>query len=764
MSADIIPLKNKAASHIALAEQYLAARGVGLKQAEVSGIVAVPNAKDILPGFKKRPALLIEYQQLPTGEDPVFDQDGEQFGFARVRYLGEEPKSFVKPKKAERFAQPAGSDVFAFFPQCAGLSWKEVLDDKERPVIIVEGEIKALAGCLQGFAVVAIGGVNNIHRRSGAFLPELAAVANARPMILCFDSDLADNPAVLRAERVLADELRRHGATSVCGVRLPTSKAGDKQGLDDFLLASGADEFERLVGEAQEIDSSLLAICVSPHRLNENLETLDLAIACSGEHAYQRGGELIYVDKADRADTEGAVSRAEGAPMIRQLSALSCQQLAMRVARFEKWDGRKKAHIPAECPASLAAHYLQKLKGWNLPELKGIVEAPTLRPDGSVLQEPGFDEATGVLYIPSAEFPRINTRPDKRQALAALETLLRVVRGLEFANDESKAVWAAAVITSLVRKAIPTAPMFGISATQPGTGKTLAANLVGIVATGHKPTTISQGGSLEEDRKRLFAALLAGDPVVSIDNCDLPVEGAALCTVLTSQAWSERLLGQSKNVTVAANLTFLATGNKLVFGGDMCRRAVLCTLTSSHDRPAERRFGWSAEDEALADRPALVEAALTIVLAYMAAGEPAVKASPFGSFEGWQRFVQKPLLWLGAPDPCGTLKDVEANDPDRQEFDQLLHLWTSVFGDRVVKVRDFLDLGGGGLKVAKGEKEQRTALFELARNISGSPANGDFNTKAFGKYLLANEGKPVNGRRLVRGQDAKLKVATWRVV
>ena len=50
---------------------------------------------------------------------------------------------------------------------------------------------------------------------------------------------------------------------------------------------------------------------------------------------------------------------------------------------------------------------------------------------------------------------------------------------------------------------------------------------------------MSQGGSEEEGEKRLFAALWAGDPLISIDNIERPLEGSALCSILTQESWME---------------------------------------------------------------------------------------------------------------------------------------------------------------------------------------------------------------------------------
>ena len=44
---------------------------------------------------------------------------------------------------------------------------------------------------------------------------------------------------------------------------------------------------------------------------------------------------------------------------------------------------------------------------WSFPHIETVSETPTLRPDGTIIQEPGYDAATATLYLPNAEFPPV---------------------------------------------------------------------------------------------------------------------------------------------------------------------------------------------------------------------------------------------------------------------------------------------------------------------------------------------------------------------
>lgn len=124
-----------------------------------------------------------------------------------------------------------------------------VLEDSSTPLYVTEGEFKSLKACQEGLACVALPGVwswkTKLHGRSLA-IADLDRVTWAkRTVVIVFDSDLAEKPAVAWAEHQLCQELRRRSAT-VYVLRLPDGARGEKIGLDDYLLAHGVDSFKRL--------------------------------------------------------------------------------------------------------------------------------------------------------------------------------------------------------------------------------------------------------------------------------------------------------------------------------------------------------------------------------------------------------------------------------------------------------------------------------------------------------------------------------------
>src|SRR4029077_13510853 len=126
-----------------------------------------------------------------------------------------------------------------------------------------------------------------------------------------------------------------------------------------------------------------------------------------------------------------------------------------------------------------------------------------------------------------------------------------------------------------------------------------------------------------------------------IDNIERPLSGDSLCSILTQESWQSRLLGENRQVRVATNVLFMATGNNLTFKGDMTTRAIVCRLDAGVEKPEQRRFDIDLRKEVPRHRAKLVVAALTVLRAFIAAGRPGLdKLTPFGRFEDWSNLVR----------------------------------------------------------------------------------------------------------------------------
>src|SRR5204863_334210 len=81
-----------------------------------------------------------------------------------------------------------------------------------------------------------------------------------------------------------------------------------------------------------------------------------------------------------------------------------------------------------DCPKEVAETYLEREGQWQLPALTRVISAPTLRADGSVLDEPGYDARTGLLFDPQgAAFPKLAASPTREDAVAAVGVLKELI-------------------------------------------------------------------------------------------------------------------------------------------------------------------------------------------------------------------------------------------------------------------------------------------------------------------------------------------------
>ena len=171
----------------------------------------------------------------------------DKAGDVVLRRLKPDFPPMVKGKPA-KYLSPSGAAVRVYLPPGA----YERIEAGSVEIIITEGEKKALAGTQAGFCVLGLSGVDCWHpKKSTALLPDLELIEwRGRTAYIAFDSDAADNARVRENESLLAAALVKRGA-AVKVVRLPAGKNGEKVGLDDLLLATGAAELRKLMDRAE---------------------------------------------------------------------------------------------------------------------------------------------------------------------------------------------------------------------------------------------------------------------------------------------------------------------------------------------------------------------------------------------------------------------------------------------------------------------------------------------------------------------------------
>lgn len=147
-------------------------------------------------------------------------------------------------------------------------------------------------------------------------------------------------------------------------------------------------------------------------------------------------------------------------------------------------DGPRNALFPEDA-ARIAINAV-----WALDEvrpLRAVVNAPIIRRDGSVLDQPGYDERTGLAYLPTPGLvvPTVPEEPSSDDVADAVRLLDELVAGFDFATDDDRANLYGAMVTPLLRELVP--PPYKalfVSAANPGSGKTLLASVLRIIHGG----------------------------------------------------------------------------------------------------------------------------------------------------------------------------------------------------------------------------------------------------------------------------------------
>jgi hypothetical protein len=502
----------------------------------------------------------------------------------------------------------------------------------------------------------------------------------------------------------------------------------------------------------------------APGQLPKIVDEAEAALLAGRPGIYQRGTFIVRPGRVMVAVSKG---REAPAQRILEVGDHAMAEAMTEAADWKRFDARSKRWMPIDAPEKVAATYRERLGRWALPVLAGIIDAPTLRPDGTVLAQPGYDRATGLLLdTRGVAFPAIPERPTRSDAVRALAALDDLIATFPFVGRASRAVALSAILTACVRRSLPTAPMHAFTAPVAGTGKSMLVDVACAVATGREAGVIAQGKAEEELEKRLSALLLAGEQVIAIDNCEAPLGGEFLCAMLTQRVVRPRILGRSETPELPSNAFVTATGNNLALAGDLTRRALLCRLDAEHERPELRVFEIDPVAAVKADRGRYVAAALTVLRAYHVAGRPD-RPDPLGSFEGWSDWVRGALLWAGQADPVGTMEEARGRDPKLGALAAVVEQWRAIIGDRPVSASEIIERAtrqrtavlAGRVGCPAREYSQpdfRQALLAVAGK------GGAVDPQRFGLWLAANKDRVVQGHRIVR-QGFSGGAMKWRL-
>jgi hypothetical protein len=475
--------------------------------------------------------------------------------------------------------------------------------------------------------------------------------------------------------------------------------------------------------------------------------------ALSGdEETYQRGGSLVHIACVTKDDPSRKWKLPVGSPHVVDMGRAT---LHCRLSACARWvrKGKSAEDFSDVRPDRDTVGAVLEAGQWEgVRMLVGITDTPMLRPDGSVLQEPGYDAATGHVYMPCDAFPRVPDDPTPEDAREALAMLLEPISDFPFGSDAQRHVLVAELCTVLARAAINGAvPLFAHDASTRGSGKTLAADVVSLLALG-ECGRCTYSDDPEEFRKVLDGYAHAAARLVVIDNVVGPIDSATLNAYVTSNGKIEiRILGRTGQHSIPWTGVIVLTGNNLDPRGDLIRRILVARLEPDCERPESRtdfRHG-NLRTYVTNSRPRLVCAALTMLRAYCLAGRPDVGIGTWGSFEAWAELIPAAIRWAGGPNVLDARPESDASmDPETGALSMLLAMLPRLSGGVPMKTRDVVatlypESGRGG--APDGYDDLREAIETLTRTRSGTTPNGRALGDAFRRY----RGRWIDGRSLV---------------
>jgi hypothetical protein len=585
---------------------------------------------------------------------------------------------------------------------------------------------------------------------------------NGKTVYAIGDADLPGQKGVKR----FVEQVRAY-ASSVYILSLPF-EISEKHGKDVRDFFNEEHQFQELLDQVSQLSpvtmedvsnaDGRVEIEITPNEKELN----DQAIKAMAKHPglFQRDGSLVHIVYEEIESDEKYYSGIS--PKISVVSEATLRELLTEVIYFYTQTELDTAVIQQQKSPTLHCVRAILNRGFwpGIRVLRNLVEFPVLRPDGTILDQPGYDEKTRLFYLPNCEYPSVPENPTKEEIDQARELILDIVCDFPFSKDEHKSAWVASLLTPLARWAFDdTAPLFLIDANVRGSGKSLLSDLVGIIVLGRPMSRMSNPRDDEEARKKITSLVMNGDDLVLIDNIVGSLGCSSLDQALTGKTWKDRKLGTNEIVDLPLSMTWYATGNNVVLKADTSRRVVHIRMNSPLEKPEEREgFKYpNIKKHVRKNREALAVAALTLLRGYFAAGQPDMKLTPWGSFDNWSDIVRSTVAWCGLPDPGNTREELtRQSDREAEALRGLIEGWEEIDPDRdgmtTNEIIRKLDSDPNKYELF------RSSLYELCPPTSGK----SLNVRSVGNKLRHLIERNIGGKALAKRDRHKTSV--WFVV
>jgi Bifunctional DNA primase/polymerase, N-terminal len=507
-------------------------------------------------------------------------------------------------------------------------------------------------------------------------------------------------------------------------------------------LAGKLKEFLRLrgAGSASSPGEALPTIVVNDRPLRDvGDEALQALVARNDPPTlFARTGRTIRLG-ADEHD----------APIIEEASESVMRHHLTRSANFVREIHRKSGteHTDVSPPRDVVQDVMS-VPHLPFPPLIGVPRTPFFRADGSLVSEPGYDASSRLYYVPVHRgfAVAVPSQPSADDLASAIALLDEAVGDFPYSDEASAANTIALMLTPILRNVMSgPVPLALLDKPVAGTGGSLLAEVVSILATGAPAGMMGSPRNDEEVRKQITSALMRGNLVITIDNVSGRLEAPSLSRALTSEFWEDRILGRSEIVRLPQRACWICSGNNLQVGGDLPRRCYWVRLDAGVERPWERK-GFRHPDLkswVSGSRARLVGALLTLGRNWFAEGKPQGSAS-IGSFESWSRVIGGVLGAAGVQGFLGNLDAMYERAADGTgDWTGFLEAWREVYGDDPKTTKQI---------AADVHSTEQARLLDALPEEFGTPDPDRPDTslsRKLGNNFNKREGRPHGERRLL---------------
>jgi hypothetical protein len=409
---------------------------------------------------------------------------------------------------------------------------------------------------------------------------------------------------------------------------------------------------------------------------------------------YVSDGRVVHVERVSGSAAAAAVD--EDSPLPVAASPVGAPELARLLAdhtftyrtkaRRTKDGGHEEYPEEATPGAQLLGAALAGKTWPGLNPLHGIAGAPILRPDGTLLQDPGYDEATGLYLASKIPLDRVPAEPTSEQVEAARAFLLdRVLHDFPWVDDADRANYIGVLVTPILRRYQRSLiPFVVYTATMPGSGKTILTSGPGML---YGQRVLTWTHSDEELRKSITSVLADPAGTVVFDNLaeGTVIDSPVLARLITDRTWADRLLGGNKTAVLANDRLWSATGNNLRLGGDMATRTVLVRLNPNMPRPEERTgFAIPNLDDWIlqpANQRRVLWNLLVLVVDWTHNGAPRQTGITMRQFTPWAEAVGGFLIHHGIKGFLSNVETVRDIDEENAMWTAFLGRWHQIHGD-----------------------------------------------------------------------------------